>query len=42
MTMCPLEETRGRQQCADSLIAGHLEDLTPLLGRLVTRGREFR
>lgn len=25
-----------------SLIAGDLEDLTPLLGRLATRGREFR
>ncbi|MGA8009108.1 MAG: error-prone DNA polymerase [Thiomonas sp.] len=25
-----------------NLIAGYLEDLTPLLGRLATRGREFR
>lgn len=25
-----------------NLIAGYLEDLTPLLGRLSTRGREFR
>jgi error-prone DNA polymerase len=25
-----------------NLIAGHLEDLTPLLGRLATESRDFR
>ena len=33
--------TWQREGDTASLIAGHLEDLTPLLGRLVTRGREF-
>ncbi|MDE2269495.1 MAG: error-prone DNA polymerase [Betaproteobacteria bacterium] len=34
--------TWQREGDTASLIAGHLEDLTPLLGRLATRGREFR
>ncbi|MBN8745457.1 MAG: error-prone DNA polymerase [Thiomonas arsenitoxydans] len=33
--------TWQREGDTASLIAGHLEDLTPLLGGLVTRGREF-
>jgi error-prone DNA polymerase len=34
--------TWQREGNTASLIAGHLEDLTPLLGGLATRGREFR
>ena len=34
--------TWQREGNTASLIAGHMEDLTPLLGRLATRGREFR
>jgi len=34
--------TWQREGDTANLIAGHLEDLTPLLGRLSTRGREFR
>ena len=34
--------TWQREGQTASLIAGHLEDLTALLGRLQTRGREFR
>jgi error-prone DNA polymerase len=34
--------TWQREGDTASLIAGHLEDLTPLLERLATRGREFR
>ncbi len=40
-----LPAVAGTWQCRDgtsSLIAAHLEDLTPLLGRLVTSAREFR
>ncbi|WP_031408003.1 error-prone DNA polymerase [Thiomonas sp. FB-Cd] len=33
--------TWQREGSVCNLIAGHLEDLTPLLGRLVTKGREF-
>ncbi|MBW4048427.1 MAG: error-prone DNA polymerase [Proteobacteria bacterium] len=33
--------TWQRESGVCNLIAGHLEDLTPLLGRLVTKGREF-
>jgi error-prone DNA polymerase len=34
--------TWQREGDATSLVAGHLEDLTPLLGRLATESRDFR
>ena len=39
-----LMAVKGKWQCSGevrNLIAGHLEDLTPLLGRLRTESRDF-
>jgi len=40
--LLPVKDTWQRNRGTTSLIAGYLEDLTPMLGKLKTASRDFR